>query len=572
MQQTYEQHFYDVVIVGSGLAGQRAALEVAPFARTAVISKVYPTRSHSGAAQGGIAAALGNVDEDTWQQHHFDTVKGSDYLADQDAAEIMVRDAAQVVIELEHMGTPFSRLPDGRIAQRNFGGHKYKRACYSADLTGHVMLHTLYEQCLKYGTKFYNEFFVTRLFMKEGRCIGLSAVNLADGKLHSFFAKAVLIATGGGGRAFSITATAHATTGDGFALAYRAGIPLEDMEFMQFHPTGLYKLGILVTEGARGEGGYLINGKGERFMEKYAPGMMELAPRDITSRSEQTEINEGRGIDGKDYIYLDLRHLGKEKILERLPQIHDLVFKSLGVDCIKEPIPIQPTAHYTMGGIPANLDGQVTIDSENTIVPGLFSAGETSCISVHGANRLGCNSLLDAVCFGRRAGKAMAKYITGASMPDIDEEQIKVSVKELDEFKSRKGEEKVASLREQLQKGMMVRCGIFRDSEKLSAQLADIRKLRGRFQNIGLEDSTSNYNFELMEALECSWLFDFSEAMVLGALKREESRGAHSRTDFPKRDDEKFLKHTLIYKTDGEPRVEYKPVVITAFQPQERKY
>lgn len=567
-------HHYDVVIVGAGLAGLMAAIENAHQHKTAVITKIYPTRSHSGAAQGGIAASLGNSDPgDSWETHWFDTVKGSDYLADQDAAELLVREAPETIYELEHRGAPFSRLPNGKIAQRAFGGHSFPRACYSADLTGHVLLHTLYEQCIKLGVKFYTEFMVTKLLMEEGRAAGIAALELKTSELHFFSAKAILLATGGGGRAFRITATSHHTSGDGFALVLKEGLPVQDMEFLQFHPTGMYPNGILVTEGARGEGGYLINKDGQRFMEKYAAKFMELAPRDITSRSIQTEINEGRGIDGKDYVYLDLRHLGREKIMERLPQIHDLVLKSIGVDCIEKPIPIQPTAHYTMGGVPADNDCRVIKDSDSNLVPGLFAAGECACISVHGANRLGCNSLLDTVVFGRRAGKAMFRHANEIEFTGLKAETMEKAKAELAEFASRKGKENVADIRKDLQEGMMKNCGVYRNEADLQKQLDAFKDLKARFKEINLSgENDEPYNFELEEALELSYLLAFAEAMVAGALARKESRGAHSRTDFPSRDDQNFLRHTLAFQTPEGVKLDYRGVKITKFEPKERKY
>jgi succinate dehydrogenase / fumarate reductase flavoprotein subunit len=565
-------HKFDLVIVGAGLAGLRAALENAENYHIAVISKIYPTRSHSGAAQGGIAAPIANTSDDSIEQHIFDTIKGGDYLGDQSAIEIMINDAPETIYELEHMGVPFSRLPDGRIAQRPFGGHTHPRACYAADLTGHVILHTLYEQCLKHKVQFFPEFFVTSLIIEDNICRGLTALECRSGEVHTFHSKALMLATGGGARAFSITATAHATTGDGFALALRAGLPIQDMEFLQFHPTGLYPTGILVTEGARGEGGYLINKDGERFMGKYAPKMMELAPRDMTARAIQTEINEGRGIAGKDFVHLDLRHLGKEKILDKLPQIHDLVLKIGGVDCIKDPIPIRPTAHYTMGGIPTNIDGYVLRDKDNHILTGLFAAGECACVSIHGANRLGCNSLLEAVAMGRRTGKGIAKFLKEAEFALLPTEAESKAKAELEALLAQDGKESLAELRNQMQTSLMQNCGIFRTEASLTQQLQIIKELQNRFKNIKLQDKSKNFNTEVVDALEFSYILDFTEAMVAGALARQESRGAHARTDYPSRDDQNWLKHTLAFKTPEGIRLEYKPVNITRFQPMERKY
>ncbi len=566
-------HQHDIVIIGAGLAGLRAALETSQVADTAVLSKVFPTRSHSGAAQGGIAASLANASDDSWEVHMFDTVKGSDYLGDQDAIEILVKEAPATVIEFEHMGVPFSRNPDGTIAQRRFGGHSRPRACYAADYTGHVLLHTLYEQCIKHGVNFYSEFYVVSLIMNKGNCCGVVALDIIGGELHIFHSKAVMFATGGYGRAYKITSNAHANTGDGLSIVYRIGIPIEDMEFVQFHPTGLYQHGILVTEGARGEGGYLLNRDGERFMKRYAPEKMELAPRDLTARAEQTEINEGRGIDGKDYILIDLRHLGAEKIMERLPQIHDLALSFVGVDCIKEPVPIQPTAHYSMGGIPTNKHGQVVIDKDNTPVKGLYAAGECACVSVHGANRLGTNSQLEASLFGRRTGKTMAEFLQREEgFTPLPEDAAKPAEEEIAAILGNEGKESVAQIREELQVSMMDNCGIFRDEKKLQKELEIIKGLQERYKHIHIDDKGKRCNTDLIDALELGHLLDFVEVIVAGALNRTESRGSHYRTDYPKRDDENWLKHTLAYRTDKGPRFDYKKVVITRYQPTERKY
>lgn len=564
---------HDLLIVGAGLAGMRAAIAAGDGLDVAVVSKLHPVRSHSGAAQGGIAAALANTDpEDSWEVHMFDTVKGGDFLGDQDAIEIMVKEAPEVIYELEHMGCVFTRLEDGRLAQRSFGGHSKPRAVFAADWTGHTILHVLYEQLMKRRIKVYQEWYMLSLIVRDNVCSGIVAYDIDQGKLCTVRAKAVLFATGGYGRAFKITSNAHANTGDGVISAYRAGIPLEDMEFVQFHPTGLWRQGILVSEGARGEGAYIVNNDGERFMAKYAPKMMELAPRDLTSRAIQTEINEGRGIGGKDYVHLDLRHLGKERIQERLPQIHDLAYDFSGVDCFEEPIPIQPTAHYSMGGIPCTADGQVTCDAKNTPVKGFFAAGECSCVSVHGANRLGTNSLLEAVLFGRRAGKAASEYAGGAALAPLPEDASKAAREEIERVLGSNGSESVAVIKNELQMSMTQDCGIFRTEGQLKTQLAKIGALRERYGNIKMDDKGKRFNTELIGAIELGHLLEFSQIIAEGALVRQESRGSHSRTDYVKRDDQNWLKHTLAYRTEDGPRLEYKPVTITRHQPEERKY
>ena len=566
-------HKHEVNIVGSGLAGTRAALELAGHTDVAVLSKVYPTRSHSGAAQGGIAASLANESDDDYDLHTFDTVKGSDWLGDQDAQELMCYEAPEIVRELEHMGCPFSRRLDGTISQRPFGGHSRPRACYGHDATGHYILHTLWENCLKKKVLFYNEFYVARLIIKDNVCSGVVAINLKDGEIHIIRAKAVLLATGGYGRAFHITSNAHANTGDGLSLVYREGLPIEDLEFVQFHPTGLYKQGILVTEGARGEGGYLLNDSGERFMKNYAPKFMEMAPRDLTSRSIQTEINEGRGIGGKDFVNLDLRHLGEEKLLERLPQITELSKKFVGVDPVKEPIPIQPTGHYSMGGIPVDIDGHVIYDPSNTPVEGLFAAGECACVSVHGANRLGCNSLLDATAHGRRTGRTILREVKSKlDYRSLYEEPEKPVKDEIEKLIKSTGKVKAGEVRRDLQMNMTRYCGVFRDQKNLETLLSIVKDLQKQYKDMGIEDKTFRYNTDLIEAVELTHLLEFCEVIVVGALSRTESRGAHYRNDFPRRDDENWMKHTLAYKTEGGVRLDYKPVVITKYPPQERKY
>lgn len=575
-----EVHRHDVVIVGAGLAGLFAGLYTSREFDTAVVSKVFPIRSHSGAAQGGCAAALGNMMEDHWEWHMYDTVRGSDYLGDQDAQEILCREAPLVIYECEHLGVPFSRTPEGKISQRPFGGHfsnfgkgPQKRACHAADRTGHVQLHTLYETCVKQDVRFYNEFFIVHLVMHEGACRGVVAWDLRRGGLHLFQAKAVLFATGGYARAWKVTSNSHANTGDGLSLILRAGLPLEDMEFVQFHPTGLYPSGILVTEGARGEGGYLINDLGERFMKSYAPEKMELAPRDVVSRSIQTEIDEGRGIKGGQYVHIDIRHLGEAKIMEALPQIHELALKFTGVDAVKEPIPILPTAHYSMGGIPTDIHTHVIKNPRNEIVHGLFAAGECACVSNHGANRLGTNSTLECCVYGRRAGISILKFLRddpGGS--DLPKEATDAAVERIRSILDGHGTESPAEIRETLQRTMTEKMGVFRREQTMRECLATIKELQGRYSRIRIHDKGRVFNTELMEAVELGNMLDFVEPIAVGALARTESRGAHFRTDFPKRDDQNWHRHTLAWKDGDGIRLDYKPVVITRFQPEERKY
>ncbi len=575
-------HEHDAVIVGAGLAGLFAALEVkkAGF-DVAVLTKVFPTRSHSGAAQGGIAAALANLEEDHIEWHFYDTVKGSDFLGDQDAIELMVREAPLIIYEYEHMGVPFSRTPEGKIMQRYFGGHvkdfgrgkPVLRACMAADRTGHVLLHTLWEQCVKQGVRFYSEYYVLSLIIDEGNCLGVVAWDLINGGVHVFHAKATCFATGGYGRAFKITTNSHANTADGVAMVLEAGLPLEDMEFVQFHPTGIAKQGILISEAARGEGGYLINDKGERFMERYAPDKMELAPRDIISRSIWTEFIEGRGIGGERYVHLDLRHLGAEKIKERLPQIRELAMKFAGVDPIEEPIPIQPTAHYSMGGIPTDVNCRVLGDGKEQWVRGFWAAGECACVSVHGANRLGTNSLLDASVHGKRAGKDMVEYLKVVEcFEPLPMDCAKKAVDRVNWVLNADGPERPSELREILQDNMYELCGVFRNEKDLTKMYDIIKDLQKRYQNIHIEDKSKVFNTHLMEALELGHLLEVAEVIVAGALNRTECRGAHWRTDCPGRDDENWLKHTLAWKTEDGVKFDYKPVVITRFVPEERKY
>jgi succinate dehydrogenase / fumarate reductase flavoprotein subunit len=575
IEEARKYHKIDAVIVGAGLAGLRAALEVAKSGLSAaVISKVYPTRSHSGGAQGGIAAALANVGEDSLESHMFDTIKGSDYLADQDIIERFVNEAVKTVYEFEHMGVPFSRTEDGRINQRPFGGHSSPRACFAQDITGHVLLHTLYEQCLQHNVLFFNEFQVLSLLVQDDVSRGLVAWDIRQGGLHIFHARAVLLATGGYGRAWKVTSNAHANTGDGVALVLEAGLPLEDMEFVQFHPTGLYKHGILLSEAARGEGAYIVNDKGERFMKTYAAAKMELAPRDIVSRSEQTEINEGRGIGGKDYVYLDLRHLGRKKILERLPQIYDLALNYLKVDAIKEAVPIQPTAHYSMGGIPANVRTEVIKDAKGAVVKGLYTAGETSCLSLHGANRLGCNSLQDAATFGRIAGVHMTQFCRESGFAELPANPLDAAQGKIDRLWSGQGQERHAPIRETLQVNMTKYMGVFRNQDDMLKMLAIIKELQERYRKVVVDDRGDAFNLDLIEALELENLLSFSEVIVEGALARKESRGAHFRSDFPKRNDGEWLKHTLAWRRNGKIALDFNKAVVIypQYQPQERKY
>ena len=569
---------HDVLIVGAGLAGLRAAAEVAGKTDVALLSKVYPTRSHSGAAQGGIAAALENEEPDFWEWHMYDTVKGGDYLTDQDAAEILAKDAIRAVYELEHMGVPFNRTPEGKIAQRCFGGHTrnfgeapVKRICYASDRSGRVMMDTLYFDAVKKGIKIYPEFHVLDLVIRNGQLAGLVACELATGEVHFFHGRAVLIATGGYGKIFKVTSNAFASTGDGVALTYRQGFPLEDMEFVQFHPTGIWGLGVLITEAARGEGGILRNGEGERFMERYAPTIKDLAPRDMVSRAIYTEIQEGRGINGQDYVYLDLTHLGEKKLAERLSDISSFVKIYLGLNPATDQIPVHPTCHYMMGGIAVNADSNVT-DVKNNPVPGLYAAGECSCISLHGANRLGCNSLLDLVVFGRRAGLHIMENLNRLSWVEPPPAPGRDTMDRIRQIKENRTGERPVSIRQSLQEVMMAGCSVFRHEQGLKKTLETVRELEQRARNISIDNLGNRFNTDLIDALELQNMLPLAEAIVASALNRTESRGAHSREDFPDRDDEHWLKHTLVQRTDSGLSITGKPVTITRFQPKPRAY
>lgn len=570
---------HDIVIVGAGLAGLRAAVEAVETADVAVVSKVLPTRSHSGAAQGGITAALGNEEEDRWEWHLFDTIKGSDYLADQDAVEIMVRDAPRAIYELEHMGVPFSRTADGRIAQRNFGGHTrefgrapVKRACHAADHTGRVVLDTLYDQALRHNVKFYAEHYLLSLVFDDGRCTGIVTYDLASGNVDFLRAKAVLLATGGCGKIYKTTSNGFATTGEAISLVYRAGIPLEDMEFIQFHPTGLFPLGILVSEAARGEGGVLRNNAGERFMERYAPKIKDLAARDVVSRAILTEVREGRGIGGKGYVHLDLTHLGEQKITEKLWEITSFARIYLGIDAVSEPIPVAPTCHYAMGGIPTDGDGRVLSDPTGKAVPGLYAAGECACVSVHGANRLGCNSLLDLLVFGRRSGKAMKEEVPTVRVSTLNFDPVEMEKGRLAALTDKEEKERARLIRQEMQAVMMDHGSVFRTEETLKQGIDAILTLRERFSHVAVANRGRLFNYELMETIELGHQLDLCEVILVSALNRRESRGAHFREDFPERDDRNYLKHTLAFVTPAGPRIDYKQTVITKFQPEVRVY
>lgn len=584
MSEVKVHHYqYDVVIVGAGGAGMRAAIEAGPHAKTAVISKLFPTRSHTGAAQGGMAAALANVEEDSWEWHTFDTVKGGDYLVDQDAAEILAKESVQAVIDLENMGLPFNRTPDGKIDQRRFGGHTrdhgkapVRRSCYAADRTGHMILQTLYQNCVKLGIEFYNEFYVLDLVMNtvDGveRPAAVVAYELATGELHVFQGKSIVFATGGFGKIFKTTSNAHTLTGDGVGIIYRKGLPLEDMEFYQFHPTGLAGLGILLSEAARGEGAILRNSLGERFMERYAPTIKDLAPRDMIARAMANEVREGRGAGPhKDYVLLDLTHLEPAVIDAKLPDITEFARTYLGVEPYTEPVPVFPTAHYAMGGIPTNIKAEVLRDND-TVVPGLYAAGECACVSVHGANRLGTNSLLDINVFGKRAGIYAVEYAKDAKFVDVPEDAIAETVKLIEHMRNARGTEKIAVIRRELQETMDKNAQVYRTEESLNEALDKIKELRKRYENIQVQDRGQRFNTDLLEAIELGFLLDLAEVLAFTARERRESRGGHYREDFETRDDEKFMVHSMAYKAGDDITIGWKPVVITNYPPMERKY
>jgi succinate dehydrogenase / fumarate reductase flavoprotein subunit len=576
-----QTHQFEALIVGAGGAGLMAALYASQGgAQVAVISKLYPTRSHTGAAQGGIGAALGNLEEDKPLWHAYDTVKGGDYLVDQNAAKVLAENAVDAVIELERMGLPFDRTPEGRISQRRFGGHTsnfgekpVRRACHAADRTGHMILQTLYQQCIKNNVTFFDEFHVVDLIMNKGVAVGVIAIELGTGELHIFHAKATLFATGGWGRVWSVTSNAHTLTGDGASVVYRRGVPLQDMEFYQIHPTGIYKLGILITEGVRGEGGVLINGRGERFMERYAPKIKDLASRDVVSRAIYQEIRDGNGIKGKDYVYLDVtpetvnryfteageknpdgtpRRITGEYVEEKLPDILDFCRTYLGVDPVKEPMPIQPTAHYAMGGIPTNIDAEVVIDENWTVLPGLYAAGEVACVSCHGANRLGTNSLVDLIVFGRRGGMQIAKYVKGADFVPLPNDPAGEITAEMNRIRKSGGKTRPDELRQIMQKTMMADVGVFRNGNDMESALKTVRELRHRFQtDLTIDDKGQKFNTDLLEAWELGSMLDLAELTAISALNRTESRGGHSREDFPNRDDENWMVHTLVKRPAG---------------------
>jgi succinate dehydrogenase / fumarate reductase flavoprotein subunit len=596
-----KKHQFDVIVIGAGGAGLMAALYASKTANTAVISKLYPTRSHTGTAQGGVGAALANEEEDHWEWHTFDSVKGSDYLGDQDAIEFMCYEAVQAVYELEHYGLPFSRTPEGKIAQRPFGGHTnndtgkpVRRACYAADRTGHMILQTLYQQCLKNKVNFFDEFQVVDMLVVNGVTAGVVAIELGSSELHVFHAKSVIFATGGHGRVWDITSNAYAYTGDGIAITMRHGIPMEDMEFFQFHPTGIYKLGILITEGVRGEGGVLINGKGERFMERYAPKVKDLASRDVISRAMYLEMKAGNGINGQNYLYLDVRPetvnkyaaldgrrrqdgspylMTGEEIIAKLPDIVDFARTYLGVDPVAQPMPVQPTAHYTMGGIPTNKFGEAVIDENNTVMPGLYAAGEVACVSVHGANRLGTNSLLDLIVFGKHSGLRAAEYALGANFQTLPEDPTEFTRAQFDRIRNAQGNEKILEISGKMKTVMMDLVGMFRTGDGMQSALETVRELRERYKSIPLHDQGKIFNTEMINIWELGNLLEIAELTTVCALARTESRGGHARDDYPNRDDVNWLKHTLSWvKPNGEIELRYKPVVITKYQPKERVY
>lgn len=574
-------HQYDAIIVGAGGSGLMAALYASRGAKVAVLSKLYPTRSHTGAAQGGVGAALGNLEEDNWRWHAYDTVKGSDYLGDQDAIEVLCQDAIDVVLELEHMGLPFDRTEEGKIAQRPFGGHSrdfgkapVRRSCYAADRTGHMILQTLYQQCIKENVTFFNEFQVLDLIIEDGVCKGCVAYEIDTGELHTFHSKGTLLATGGWGKCWGITSNAFTLTGDGPAILLRKGFPLEDMEFFQFHPTGIYKLGFLITEGVRGEGGVLRNSEGERFMERYAPTMKDLASRDVVSRAIYLEIEEGRGINGQSYVHLDAVHLGEEALMKKLPDIVEISRVYLGVDPVTQPIPVQPTAHYAMGGIPTDLNGRVIIDADRTPIHGLYAAGEVACVSVHGGNRLGTNSLTDLVVFGKRAGVDLARYVNAVEFQPLPADPQKWTREEIERILANDPHQVTpAKVRNEMQETMTRGVGIFRTHESMTRTIKKLEELQQRYKEVGTYDKGKRFNTDLLEAIEIGNLLDIAEATARSAINRTESRGAHARGDYETRNDDEWLKHTMIRRNaQGKYEIFYKPVVITQFEPKERKY
>lgn len=597
MAMQVHHHQFDALVVGGGGAGLMAALYASRHVRTAVISKLYPTRSHTGTAQGGIGAALGNLEEDRWDWHAFDTVKGGDYLSDQNAAKVLAQEAIEAVIELEWMGLPFDRNEDGTISQRRFGGHTnndtqkpVRRACHSADRTGHMILQTLYQNCIKEDVKFFDEYQVVDLIMNDKTVVGVVAVNIDTGDLHVFHAKAVTLATGGWGRLWWTTSNAHSLTGDGPAITWRNGIPLEDMEFYQFHPTGLYPLGVLITEGVRGEGGVLLNDKGERFMERYAPTIKDLASRDVVSRAIYMEIMAGNGVKGKPYVHLDVRpdtvnrylaeagenrRIDADYVLQKLPDILDFCRTYAGVDPVQGPIPVAPTSHYAMGGIPTDINARVIWDGQETPVEGLYAAGEVACVSVHGANRLGTNSLTDLIVFGRKAGQQMAEYCRQVGFTDLPPNPTEGIEAELSRIRSAKGKKKSYEIRQQMRRLMMDKVGVFRVENLMQEAVEEIRELREQFRtDLAVDDDGYRFNTDLLEAWELGCMLDMAEITALSALDRKESRGAHSRDDYPKRDDEHYLAHTMVYSTDGKIEIKYdRPVDLSlGYQPKERVY
>jgi len=573
-------HQHDVVIIGGGIAGLTAALTATKNnCQVAVVSKVHVTRSHSVAAQGGIAASLGNQEEDNWEWHMYDTVKGSDYLADQNAVEILTKEAPNEIYTLEHLGVPFSRNPQGKIDQRKFGGHTknygeapIKRACYVSDRTGRAIMDTLFDQCQQQNVTFYNEIYIQQLLFESNLCCGAAGYDIATGTAHIFHCRAVVLATGGLGRIYKTTSNGFASTGDGFALALEASLPLEDMEFVQFHPTGIYGFGILISEAARAEGGVLRNGLGERFMEHYAPTLKDLAPRDIVSRAILKEINEGKGVDGKDYVNLDLRGLGKEVLDQKLPEITSFVKTYLGIDPSQTPIPVAPTCHYAMGGIPTDVEGHAIADITGAVLPGFYAVGECACVSVHGANRLGCNSLIDLIVFGKRAGLSILREVKERIFPPLPEQAESIVEDKINSLLESKGTERIHVLRENLQCLMTQQCSVFRNGKNLQQTLEQIQELKHKVQNICLTNKSKIFNMELQEAFELHNMIKVAEVIVFSAIKRRESRGAHFRSDYPDRDDEQWLKHTFVHQTPNGLKESYRPLLPGRFAAQKRRY